>query len=288
MKTKLLFSLFVLILILLAFASLPDTYAQKILDDAFHRTFVAFGLAKGLNALISMLQGTQLSLMPAGVGVSLSVGEVLDPFNDLVERFSWVMLLATVSLGIQKIFLAFGAKLFLKVALALSGAVAILLFWKRQYRKSRLFEIAIKTFLLLLILRFFAVLFLFLSQFFYMTMLEEEYAHATQNIEMTKSHIEKFQKESQADIPMKENGISQYLSSKYDQIKESLDIDKKFDKLQKNIDAGYSSIIDLITLFIVQSVILPLLFLWIFITAIKRIFIKNFAFFNKNIIHDSI
>ena len=53
--------------------------------------------------------------MPAGVGVTLSIGELLDPFNDMVERFSWVMLLTSVSLGIQKILLIFGGKLFLKI-----------------------------------------------------------------------------------------------------------------------------------------------------------------------------
>lgn len=77
-----------------------DQSALKLQDEAFTRAMVSFGLAKTLNVLISLVQGTQLTLTPAGVGVSLSVGEVLDPFNDMVERFSWVMLFATVSLGI--------------------------------------------------------------------------------------------------------------------------------------------------------------------------------------------
>jgi hypothetical protein len=36
-------------------------------------------------------------------GIALAV--YLDPVNDLVERFSWVMMAATVSLGIQNVLL---------------------------------------------------------------------------------------------------------------------------------------------------------------------------------------
>ena len=35
------------------------------------------------------------------VGVVLTAGEILDPLNDLVERFSWIVLLAASSLALQ-------------------------------------------------------------------------------------------------------------------------------------------------------------------------------------------
>ena len=59
---------------------------------------VAFGLARTLNGAISVAQGTEIALQPAGVGVTLTAGEVLDPLNDLVERFSLLALTATISL----------------------------------------------------------------------------------------------------------------------------------------------------------------------------------------------
>ena len=40
-------------------------------------------------------------MQPVGVGVTLTIGEVLDPLNDLVERFAWLALVASVSLGLQ-------------------------------------------------------------------------------------------------------------------------------------------------------------------------------------------
>lgn len=39
-----------------------------------------------------MAQGTELSIEPMGVGVILTLGELLDPLNDLIEQFSNVLL----------------------------------------------------------------------------------------------------------------------------------------------------------------------------------------------------
>ena len=65
------------------------------------RALVTFALTRTLNGVISVAQGTQLAFQPAGVGVVISAGEILDPLNDLVEQFSWLTLLAATSLGVQ-------------------------------------------------------------------------------------------------------------------------------------------------------------------------------------------
>ncbi len=65
------------------------------------RALVTFALTRTLNGVISVAQGTQLAFEPAGVGVVISAGEILDPLNDLVEQFSWLTLLAATSLGVQ-------------------------------------------------------------------------------------------------------------------------------------------------------------------------------------------
>ena len=121
-------------------------------------------------------------------------------------------------------------------------------------------------------LRFFAVIYLYASQFVYTALLQDEYIQATKKIEMTKNHLEEFQKESEIRSKKEENSITQYFSDKYEQLKDTLDIKEKFQALQKSIDASYTSIVDLITLFIVQSVLFPLLFLWLFLLLLKTLF----------------
>ena len=85
-----------------------DRYARADFDVLFQRALVTFALARTLNGLISAVQGTEIALQPAGVGITLTPGEILDPLNDLVERFSWIMLGASISLGVQQVLLDVG------------------------------------------------------------------------------------------------------------------------------------------------------------------------------------
>lgn len=83
--------------------------ATASVDAGLKRAVISFATARALNGAISVLQGTELAVQPVGVGVSLSVGEILDPINDLVESLSSVMLTASVAFGIQKLLLVMGS-----------------------------------------------------------------------------------------------------------------------------------------------------------------------------------
>lgn len=75
-----------------------ETIAKHEAEEARNRVLVAFALSRTLNGVISVAQGTEIALQPAGVGVTLTAGELLDPLNDLVERFSVLALVASISL----------------------------------------------------------------------------------------------------------------------------------------------------------------------------------------------
>jgi len=77
-------------------------------------------LARGFNAVVSVFQESEVQLEPAGVGVSLALGQALDPINDLVERFSWVMLASLTSLGIQKFLIEITPFLSIQILLLLA------------------------------------------------------------------------------------------------------------------------------------------------------------------------
>ena len=84
----------------LAMSGKGEMLAENYVGQAFKRALVTFALVRGINAVVSVVQGTEVAIEPAGVGVTLTPGEVLDPLNDLIERFSWIMLLATTSLSL--------------------------------------------------------------------------------------------------------------------------------------------------------------------------------------------
>ncbi len=104
-----LLSLVLLLAAVLSVTPFMDQRAAADYEQLFQRAFVTFALARTINGVISVVQGTEIALQPAGVGVTLTPGEILDPVNDLVERFSWIMMGATISLGVQNVLLDISA-----------------------------------------------------------------------------------------------------------------------------------------------------------------------------------
>lgn len=72
------------------------------LEQTSQRSLAMFAIARGLNAAISVIQSVEFGFT-LGVSAMLSPGEVLDPLNDLIERFSLVMLVASVALWIIRL-----------------------------------------------------------------------------------------------------------------------------------------------------------------------------------------
>ena len=93
---KILIAFLSTIIITLALSYTLDVKGKDLVDKSFTESVVVFGSAKALNAVISLAQGTELDLP----FVTVAIGEVLDPINDLIEQFSFVMLASMVSLGI--------------------------------------------------------------------------------------------------------------------------------------------------------------------------------------------
>jgi len=141
--------------LLLALAALPALAWTGLLDDvsgdhintSLGSAGVIYGTARGINALVSLLQGTELNL----VFLTVSIGEVLDPVNDLIERFSGVILFALGSLALQKILLiAVSHQLFnlTLTAFALGSAASLLL------KRETLYTPLLKCFVIVVFLRF--------------------------------------------------------------------------------------------------------------------------------------
>ena len=95
----------VLLFIVLSWSKDISEMANMQVDAGLKRSLVSFASARALNAVISVVQGTEVVVHPLGVGITLALGQVLDPINDLAEQFSSIMLLASVAFGIQKLLL---------------------------------------------------------------------------------------------------------------------------------------------------------------------------------------
>ena len=198
------------------------------------------------------------------------------------------MLLATVSLGIQKIILLLSSKIFIQVALGISVALSLAFIWVKEIKNSLFLSYSLKLFVLMLLLRFSAIIFVFISQEFYTSTLQIQYTEASSIIENTRVELEALQSKSKTLVQaQKQEGFFGNVSSKYDKVIESLNISRQLDTLQNSIENASRNIITLITIFIVQSVVLPLLYLWMLVISVKLIFRSEFTSQQLNRVYNS-
>lgn len=131
----------------LSWSGVLDQFSSDNLNASISSAGLVYGTARGINALVSLLQGTELNVP----FVTFSIGEVLDPVNDLIERFSDIILLALGSLAVQKILLAVVSDSMFTVLLSLVAACAgVSLFFGGPALRSAL----LRTFLVIAFLRF--------------------------------------------------------------------------------------------------------------------------------------
>lgn len=92
----------VALLVALSWSGFSNKYSKQYIDNSIKNTAIVYATARGINAIVSVLQSSEFSVSFIG-GVAIKVGEILDPVNDSIERFSEVVSFALVSLVLQKI-----------------------------------------------------------------------------------------------------------------------------------------------------------------------------------------
>ena len=141
---------FISLAILISWFELIDRASAAYVDTALIQATATFAIARGFNAIVSVLQSVQVGIL----GASVTIGEVLDPINDLVEQFSSLMKYAIGSLIIQKILLEIVSNIYFKVFLTISGVA--LIYVMMSNRASHL-ALAAKSFIFVLFLRYIIV-----------------------------------------------------------------------------------------------------------------------------------
>jgi len=253
--------------------AIPDAAAIKTVDDAFDRALVAFALARLTNGAISFLQDTEIEITPLGVGVTLAVGEVLDPVNDLVERFSWVMLLSLTALGVQKVLLEVGPWLGIEIVLAASLTLFLCGMWWRPGWRYDPTWFGKRLLVLALLVRFCVPMAAFLNQQTYQLFLAERYIEASGEIETGSQELSTVQKKLLI-TPRSAQGSSSSLEQAkrlYDQTVESFSLRGKINQLKDKATRMLHNFLALTVVFLLNTVIFPLAFLWAGVRLVKMV-----------------
>lgn len=270
----LLLTVLALILGLVAALGSLDQQSENYTGEAFKRALITFGIARGLNGVISVAQGTEVALHPAGLGVNFAPGQILDPINDLVEQFSWIMLASSASLGVQQVFLSISSTLFVTAVFVLFLAVFLITLWRPDLFNPQLSKFIKLSVIFLVFIRFSVPLATLASEGLYRLFLQEQYKESTVSLTKTSEDISKLSAEETESYAAKEEGIVEKAKRIFNSTSQSMSIDKQIDKYKQVAAQTTEHAINIIVVFILQTIIIPLLFLWLSYKACRQIWVS--------------
>ncbi|KAF1048125.1 hypothetical protein [Xylophilus sp.] len=234
-----------------------DARATRQADAGLQRALASFATARALHALISVAQGTALAVQPAGVGTTLAVGQALAPVADLVEKFSTVMLIASVSFGVQKLLIAIGGSTAVSLVLTL-----LALAWGAFHVRSRASPVWLARLLAgLLLVRFAVPLVALGNEAAYRHFLAPTYETSQSAIDQSARRVEAVQ--SQGAPPAEAAGLGRRLREWWDRAADLVDVGQRLRQLRDGAAQAVDRMVDLIVVFVLQTVVLPLALLWL-------------------------
>ena len=242
-----------LAILLAAWVLRIDDAALQQVDAGWKRALATFAAARALNAVISVAQGTELAVQPAGLGVTLAPGQVLDPVNDLIEQFSTLMLLASVAFGAQRVLIGIGAWWPMSLALSAVALAWAVLRWRALPAPRWLPHLLVG----LLVVRFLVPVVALGSEAAFQLFLQRDYQTGQQTLEASSTQL------GQIGGPLAtgpaDESVAQRVRRWWSQ---STDIGARFDELKAVANRAVEHVVRLIVVFTLQTLVLPLLLGW--------------------------
>jgi hypothetical protein len=240
-----------------------DASANREVDAGLKRALLTFASARALNAVISVVQGTEVAIEPAGIGVILTPGQALDPVNDLVEQFSNLMLLASISFGVQKVLIGIGAHVLVSALLT-----AAALGWALFHMRASPAPAWLSRILVILLMTRFAVPVVTLgADGLFRAFMANDYQSSQQIIDTASGNLAKLNPPAGAE--REQSGMLERFKGWWPQ---SGDVKSRYEHLKQVAERAVEHIVRLMAIFLLQTLLLPLLLLWILYGVLRGSF----------------
>jgi hypothetical protein len=279
-----LISIVVIASIALSWTHVLDDAASEGTLSNFKRTLTVAAVARAFNGVISVAQGTEVAIQPVGVGVTLTLGEILDPLNDLVERFSYLTLLASVALGVQLSLSEIATTPWLSGILSLTGIALLFGLWRNRADGPP--ATGIVHWLLRIVATLILARFLLSVVMITTYWIDEAFLRAKQEQAMTQLTTTSEAIESMQNNPPAAAAISSIMQEEEDEgfidrsvrafsdlldsSKQSLDLQAQLTALQNRVESSVEQIIQLIVIFVLQTALLPLAGFWLCLWGLRQ------------------
>lgn len=277
----------ILISILLFFSSgvrIPvlDTTTDAYFRESITKGGLAYATCRVINGAVSIVKESSLQLEPAGVGLSLAVGQILDPIDDMTERLSDVLVTAITSLGVQKLAYEIGVSLAPPLFSIFLFVISILIWFENE--KLILFQnIIIRIALLILIARFCLPASSMANEFINKNFFNDQIADAGKQLAVGSTELDKLRDFS---FPEKEGVLGTIKNSSAFLKRKTIEFNNVITTTVGNMGDIIENLLKLtflyVSIFLIQVIILPLLsFLFLF-KIINTLFYTNIPYFLRH------
>ena len=254
-ELKALLSIFIIALVILSSTRALDDYVDDYTSESIANAALTYASARGINALVSMLQSSQVE---AGVIVSgsITIGEVLDPLNDMIERFSTVMTWVLASLAAQKILLLLASHQLFLYLVAVLGLCALLLLY---FGRAPALNLVFRCFLVVVFVRFALGLAVALNSGADFLFLDQQIQQNDHEIAQFQSTVMRIDTSASADSDDIRDSVVAFWRS------------LSLDELNAKISRGIEHFVNLVALYLLKTILFPLGFFYAAIFLLRQL-----------------
>ena len=276
----------ILALALFLFPGIRLPYIDQNTDAYFNSSIIeagaSYAVCRAVNATVSVVKESHVEIEPAGVGVSLAIGQMVDPIYDLTERATDVFVTAIASLTLQRI--AYGICVQLAPGIVASLLVLILvLSWVKYPWAGIVSDMMMKLMIVVLLARFCLPVSSLINGFLHQNFFAPEIKIAKQAISLNSPELEKL---AQVSLPQVD-GVIGTIKNSADFVKTKTgEFTSALASVCRSSKAIAENLVAIISLyvagFIVQVVLLPLLVFWGLMKFINNLFGMNLPRFIRH------
>lgn len=264
-----------------------NVLADRYVDDGLKRSLVSFATARALHSGVAVLQGTELAVQPMGIGLTLTLGQVLAPISDLVAQFADWMLWASIAFGLQKLLLSMGGSYWV------TGFVTVtVLLWIVLQGRQRAPGWLTRLLVILLFTRLVMPVTIIGSEWLFHQFMAQTYQENQLATENTVGELQKLEmgadkaadaatggqpaaatglwgrfmqwgKQAQQVASDAASGVQQLVTNPGDTVR------AKLTQLQKQLNQQVERLITLMVVFILQTIVLPVALTWALLQLCK-------------------
>jgi len=242
-----------------------DSTADNYFSEATKKAVAVYATCRIINASVSIIKESDLNLEPAGIGITLAVGQALDPIDDMTERLSDVLVTAITSLGVQKLAYQIGVSLAPQIV-----AIFLLLFsiliWFENEQFATLQKNMVRLMLLILIARFALPISAIANNYIQEQFFEVEISETNKDLEGRTAELDKLKEFS---LPESNGTWGTIKNSKSFLERKSMELKNAFVSTYNNSKHIIENLLKLtflyVGVFLIQVIALPIITFWLLV-----------------------